>query len=107
MEDEAMKRAFEQWEEVSMDDNTWNEYRERRKAVLDGLAKVRESELREQDAHERGVAEGIAKGIAKGIAEGKRAAARELITEGADVKLIVRVTGLSVGEVEALHRELN
>lgn len=99
MEDEAMKKAFEQWEEVSMDDNTWNEYRERRKGVLDGLAKVRESELREQDAHERGVAEGIAKG--------KRATARELIAEGADVKLIVRVTGLSVDEVEALHRELH
>jgi predicted transposase/invertase (TIGR01784 family) len=107
MEDRAMKKAFEEWEEVSMDDATWNEYRERRKAVLDDLAKVRERELREQKAHERGFTEGIEQGIEKGIVEGKRATARELIAEGADMKLIAKVTGLAMDELEELAKEIN
>lgn len=115
MEDRAMKRAFEQWEEVSMDDDTWNEYRERRKAVLDELAKVRERELREQDALERGMQQGIERGIEQGIelgieqglVQGKRATARELIAEDVDMTLIAKVTGLSMDEIEALRKEIN
>lgn len=103
MEDRAMKRAFEQWQEVSMDDNTWNEYRERRKAVLDELAKVRERELREQHALEQGIQEGIE----KGVQEGKRAMARGMIAKGLDFELISEITGISLLELEDIAKELN
>jgi predicted transposase/invertase (TIGR01784 family) len=114
MEDRAMKRVFEQWEEVSMDDSTGNEYRERRKAVLDELAQVRERELREQDALEQGLQKGIEQrieqglqiGIEQGLREAKYGMARAMLAKGMDPELISEVTGLPVAELKDMAREL-
>ena len=110
-EDEAMKKAFEQWEEVSQDVESWAVYEHRRKVVMDELAKVREAELRELAAHDRGVAEGLEQGIEQGLEQGieqsKRAMARRLIAKGVEVELIAEVTGLSLAVIEALRSELN
>ena len=45
---------------------------------------------------------GFEKGEAKGRAEGKNEIAKKMKDEGLDVELIVKMTGLSKEEVEAL-----
>jgi predicted transposase/invertase (TIGR01784 family) len=83
-------------------------YEGRRKAQLDknsmisdarkeGLAEGRAEGLAE------GRAEGIAEGEAKGKAEGSIEAARRLKALSVTVDIIVEATGLTKGEVEALH----
>jgi tetrahydromethanopterin S-methyltransferase subunit G len=47
MQDEAMKQAFAQWEEVSQDAESWIAYEQRRKVVLDEMSRARSIELRE------------------------------------------------------------
>jgi tetrahydromethanopterin S-methyltransferase subunit G len=47
MQDEAMKQAFAQWEEVSQDAESWIAYEQRRKVVLDEMSRARWIELRE------------------------------------------------------------
>ncbi len=47
MQDEAMKQAFVQWEEVSQDAESWIAYEQRRKVVLDEMSRARSIELRE------------------------------------------------------------
>ena len=49
-----MKKAFEEWEDISRDPRAWAEYESRRKAILDDDAAVREAELRAQEAEEKG-----------------------------------------------------
>ena len=49
-----------------------------------------------------GLAEGEAKGLAKGLAEAKAGIAKGMLENGIDLKLIVKLTGLSEEEVKSL-----
>lgn len=49
-----------------------------------------------------GLAEGEAKGLAKGLAEAKAEIAKGMLENGIDLKLIVKLTGLSEEEVKSL-----
>lgn len=71
MKDPAMKRAFEEWEDLSRDLKKWAEYESRRKAILDEMAAVIEGK-------ERGYAEGRAEGRVEGLIE----VAVKMLTKG-------------------------
>ncbi|SHH34054.1 conserved hypothetical protein (putative transposase or invertase), partial [Thermosyntropha lipolytica DSM 11003] len=69
----------------------------RREGIKEGIEKgIREG-------REQGIQEGIAKGIEQGIEK----AALNALREGLDVKLISRLTGLSVERIEELKKKLN
>lgn len=99
MKDPVMKRAFEEWEDLSRDEKKWVEYESRRKAILDELAAVREAEIRQQKAERRAREEG----------ERQKAieVAKNMLAKGMEVFLIVELTGLSSEEVEKLKQQLH
>ncbi|MGO0063636.1 Rpn family recombination-promoting nuclease/putative transposase [Brevibacillus fluminis] len=99
MKDPVMKKAFDQWEDLSRDDKKWVEYETRKKAIQDELSVAKEAELRQMKAREEGLAEGKA--------EGKAETARNLLTLGVDVDTIAKATGLSLGEIEKLKQKLH
>ena len=111
MKDPVMKRAFEEWEDLSRDERKWVEYESRRKAILDELAAVREVEIRQQRAEQRAREEGLAKGLAKGLAEGERQKAikiaMKMLEKGKDVDEIADFTELSVEEIQKLKQQLH
>lgn len=50
MQDPVLNQAMEEWEKSSDDPKVCEEYYDRRKAVLDEMAAVREAELRLREA---------------------------------------------------------
>jgi predicted transposase/invertase (TIGR01784 family) len=99
MRDPVMKRAFDEWEDLSRDEKKWVEYESRRKAILDEMAAVREAEIRQQRAREEGLAEGEAKGKANIVLN--------MLAKGLNVIEIAELTGLTVAEVEKLKQQLH
>lgn len=95
MQDSTMKKAFEEWEDISRDPHAWAEYESRRKAILDDAAAVREAELRAQEAQKRGALE-AAENIAK-----------NLLLSGMDIETVSQHTGLSKKTVEGIHRDIH
>ncbi len=98
MQDPEMKRAFEEWEEISRDAHAWAEYESRRKAILDEAAVVREAEIREQRARQEGRQEGQR--------EAKLDMVRSLLSYGVDMDAICKASGLTRQEVEEVKRHL-
>lgn len=99
MRDPVMKRAFDEWEDLSRDEKKWVEYESRRKAILDEMAAVREAEIRQQKAREEGLAEGErqkALEVAKGM-----------LSDGMSVEIIAKYTKLSIAEIEQLKQQLH
>ena len=74
MDDETLKKAFHNWEELSMTQEQFLAYESRLKHIMDEEAAKREAELRSQEAEkegmERGMERGMEKGIKRGIEEG-------------------------------------
>ncbi|MGG1471500.1 Rpn family recombination-promoting nuclease/putative transposase, partial [Brevibacillus agri] len=99
MRDPVMKRAFDEWEDLSRDEKKWVEYESRRKAILDEMAAVREAEIRQQRAREEGLAEGRE--------EGRTEVARNMLARGMKVSIVAELTGLSVEEIEKLKQQLH
>lgn len=119
MKDPALHQAITAWEETSDDPRIREAYFDRRKAVLDEKAKIREAELRLREALEKGMAEGIAKGMAEGRAEGRAAGiaegkaegkaegraevAKKLLDLGFETAKVAEATGLSEEEIKSLR----
>ncbi len=107
MKDPAMKRAFEEWEDLSRDMKKWAEYESRRrKAILDEMAAVKEAEIRLQKAKQRAREKGLAKGRAEGERQKAMEIAREMLAEGDSSERVARLTKLSLEEIEELKRQL-
>lgn len=94
MQDSAMKKAFEEWEDISRDPRAWAEYESRRKAILDDAAAVREDELRAQEAEEKGTLQ-----AAENIA-------RNLLISGMDIESVSKNTGLSKEKVTHIQQKV-
>ncbi|EJL39743.1 hypothetical protein PMI08_04740 [Brevibacillus sp. CF112] len=95
MQDPVMKRAFDEWEDLSRDEKKWVEYESRRKAILDEMAAVREAEIRQQKARE------------EGLLEGKLLVAKEMLAEGESPERIAKLTKLPLEEIEKLKQQLH
>lgn len=94
MQDSVMKKAFEEWEDISRDPRAWAEYESRRKAILDDAAAVREAELRAQEAGE------------KGALQAAEDIARNLLLSGMDIESVSNHTGLHKAKVTEIQRRL-
>ncbi|MEN1967844.1 Rpn family recombination-promoting nuclease/putative transposase [Lentibacillus sp. N15] len=70
MKDEKLKDAFESWDALSGTQEERLAYEARLKRVLDEEAIVREAELREKEALERGWEKGVKKGMEQGMEQG-------------------------------------
>jgi predicted transposase YdaD len=62
-----------------------------------------------EEGKAEGLKEGIVKGKEEGLKEGKKEKAIEMakisLDEGLDIKLISKITGLSIAEIEELRKE--
>ncbi len=56
---------------------------------------------------ERGIEKGIERGITKGITKGKSETAMRMLSEGFEMPVISRISGLSLDEIEALKRNMH
>ncbi|SHH23589.1 conserved hypothetical protein (putative transposase or invertase), partial [Thermosyntropha lipolytica DSM 11003] len=74
---------------------------ERREDLMTLAEKWRREGIKE------GIERGIREGREQGIQEGIEKAALNALREGLDVKLISRLTGLSVEKIEELKKKLN
>ncbi len=93
-----MTKAIEEWEKSSEDPKVREEYLDRRKAILDEMAAVREAELRLREAIKASKAEGIVEG------EHEKAIqiARNLKEMGIEIEKIAQATGLSTNDIESI-----
>lgn len=103
MKDPVMKKAFDQWEDLSRDEKTWIEYETRKKAIHDELSAAREAEIRQQRAREEGLAEGRTEGERQKATE----VAKNLLAMDMTVEMVAKATGLSVEEIEKLKQQLH
>lgn len=99
MQDPAMKDAFLQWEELSLDKKTWAEYWARHKTFMDEFSAQKEAEIRERRAGERGLEQGATQAMEK--------IARNLLARGLDIVFIAESVGMSVEQVEELKKQLS
>lgn len=99
----AIRRAVEELDKLTSDPAI--------QRILDNeeLARMDEDVLRRQairEGHEQGmkegIKEGIKEGVKQGIKEGKILTAKELKKNGIDVEIIVKATGLTKEEIEAI-----
>lgn len=103
MGDEHLMDAFSSWEELSSTPDGLLAYRTRLKQVMDEEAAVREAELREKAALEKG----LEQGLEKGTREAYEKMACNLLEMNMDIQAIAKVTGLSPEHVEALKESMN
>ncbi len=107
VKDPVLYQAMAAWEETSDDPRVREAYYDRRKAILDEKAAIREAELRLKEALEKGMAEamekGIEKGIERGIEKGKAEVARKLLDLGFELTKISEATGLTEEELKNLR----
>jgi len=92
--------------ELSMEARMLAEAREK---ALKDINSIRGEAMREgkREGIKEGKREGIREGIKKGIKEGKLEDAKMMLMEGLDLKLIIKITGLTESEVLELKSELN
>lgn len=102
MNDEYLQDAFSSWTEISINPEELSAYRARMKEVLDAEAFIKEAELREQAAQEKG----IEKGIEQGIQLAKEENAFNLLAIDMDIETVAQVTGLTLERVQALQEKL-
>lgn len=95
VQDPVLNQAMEEWEKSSEDPKIREEYFDRRKAVLDEMAAVREAELRLREA--------IRQSKKEGREEEKQEVTKKLLKKGMDVKSISEITGLSEEEIKNLR----
>ena len=105
MQDETLRAALENWETLSGSPEEMEAYEVRLKHVLDEEAAVREAELREQEALERGTEKGIKAGKKEGHKAEKEIIARRLLQTGADIKYIDKITELGEKRILEIQRE--
>lgn len=103
VKDPVLNQAMEEWEKSSNDPKVREEYFDRRKAVQDEIAAVREAELRLSAAIKKSKKEGIEEGIEKGIEKEKQEVTRKLLKKGMDLKSISEITGMSEEEIRNIR----
>ncbi|WP_026183797.1 Rpn family recombination-promoting nuclease/putative transposase [Desulfitobacterium hafniense] len=91
VKDPVLYQAMAAWEETSDDPRVREAYYDRRKAILDEKAAIREAELRLKEALE------------KGIEKGKAEVARKLLDLGFELTKISEATGLTEEELKNLR----
>lgn len=99
MQDPVLNQAMEEWEKSSDDPKIREEYYDRRKAVLDEMAAVREAELRLQEA----IRQSKKEGREEGRVEEKMKVTKRLLEKGMDFKSISDITGMSEEEIKNLR----
>lgn len=102
MKDEPLRDAFGKWEELSATHEERLAYEVRLKQVLDAGATVREAELREQEALEKGIEKGRKEGRKEGIEENRKIMARRLLETGMSIKEVAKLTELTMHQLEEL-----
>ncbi|MDH4620000.1 Rpn family recombination-promoting nuclease/putative transposase [Brevibacillus sp. AY1] len=103
LKDPVMKKAFDQWEDLSRDEKTWIEYETRKKAIHDELSAAREAEIRQQRAREEGLAEGRTEGERQKATE----VAKNLLAMDMAAEVVAKATGLSLEEIKKLKEQLH
>jgi predicted transposase/invertase (TIGR01784 family) len=104
---ETIKMAKEMLKKISADEMLRQKYYAREKAKLDELSRIKYAEIKgiEQGIEqgiERGIERGIEQGIEQGAKQSKLEMARASIEEGIEIKLIAKLTGLTIEEIERL-----
>lgn len=102
MNDEILRTAFQSWEVLSGTQEEILAYEARLKYVLDEEAAVREAELREQEALQKGLQEGRQ----EGILEGKRMTARRLLAKGMELEDVADLTELTKEQVRKIQQDI-
>ena len=105
MKNEEIKKAKEQLDKISQDENERRLAELREKAVRDEMA-IRDSGIKE--GYKKGRKEGEKKGEEKGFIEGKKngaweekiSIAKNMLKANIDKKTISEVTGLNIDEIE-------
>ncbi|SHI19156.1 conserved hypothetical protein (putative transposase or invertase) [Desulfosporosinus lacus DSM 15449] len=99
MQDPVLNQAMDEWEKSSDDPKIREEYYDRRKAVLDEMAAVREAELRLREA----IRQSKKEGREEGREEEKKKVTKKLLKKGMDFKSISDITGMSEEEIKNLR----
>lgn len=107
MKDPVLRQAFQSWQELSSTKEQMLQYESRLKHLLDEEAAVREAQLREEAALERGLAQGLEQGIEQGIYKEKIETARNLILNGMDSTFIQKITQLSFETIEQIRADVS
>ena len=97
MNDEYLQDAFSSWTEISVDPKELSAYRARMKEVLDAEAFIKEAELREQAAQE--------KGLEQGIQLAKEENALNLLMIDMDIETVLQFTGLTLERIQELQEK--
>ena len=105
MKNEEIKKAKEQLDKISQDENERRLAELREKAVRDEMA-IRDSGIKE--GYKKGLEDGEKKGEEKGFIEGKKNGALEekisidknMLKANIDKKNISEITGLNIDEIE-------
>lgn len=106
MKDETLRTAIQSWEALSGNVEEMLAYEARMKHVLDEEAMIREAELREIEAREKGMQIGLQEGLQQGRQEEKKEMARRLLAKGMDIKDVVETTELAEELVLKIKQEL-
>ena len=102
--DAVMEKAMTTLEFLSQDEQTRMLYEARQKALHDYASAIGNAEER---GMQKGIEIGREKGMEKGMEKGRLDVARAMMMDGESVERIMRFTGLSREEVEALRREVH
>ena len=105
MKNEEIKKAKEQLDKISQDENERRLAELREKAVRDEMA-IRDSGIKE--GYKKGLEDGKKKGEEKGFIEGKKngaleekiSIAKNMLKANIDKKNISEITGLNIDEIE-------
>lgn len=105
MKNEEIKKAKEQLDKISQDENERRLAELREKAVRDEMA-IRDSGIKE--GYKKGLEDGEKKGEEKGFIEGKKngaleekiSIAKNMLKANIDKKNISEITGLNIDEIE-------
>jgi predicted transposase/invertase (TIGR01784 family) len=103
MNDEKLLAAFENWEELSMDDKEFAAYEGRMKQILDEHAAIRAAKLREERAEKRG----LERGLEQGKLKSKKEFARRLLNMGYSIEEIAKMADMEEKQVLELKKELD
>ena len=115
MNDPLLQQAFQSWQELSLTKEQRLQYESRLKRLLDDEAAIREAQLREERALEKGIEQGRKKGLEQGIEQGlergiqqqKVETARNLILKGMDNDFVREVTQLTPETIEQIRADVS
>ena len=100
MKNEEIKKAKEQLDKISQDENERRLAELREKAVRDEMA-IRDSGIKE--GYKKGLEDGEKKGEEKGFIEGKINIAKNMLKANIDKKNISELTGLTIEQIENIQ----